>query len=210
MLSGIKIMRNDISSSECLSALWDGELKDDEWTCLFSSINESEQKQAWHANLVIRDVLLNSHELHIHDALNVSDRVVDFLRQEVNEKNKKQVNLLTASQHPSVLKNAVNDPVFQWKKWSGLWSLGLVAVMGWSLWISENAQFSIHENVAINHVVSSATAPIVGGSINVSSSGMVRDARLDELMSARQQVSGANNLQPPVDYLRNASFEKSN
>jgi sigma-E factor negative regulatory protein RseA len=94
---------------------------------------------------------------------------------------------------------AANDAAFRWKLVAGLASFGAVAAIGWSL---VGAPVAAPEQLA-------KTAP--GTELVVASPQglMVRDARLEELLSAHKQLGGTS-LQAPSGFLRHAGFESTN
>lgn len=94
---------------------------------------------------------------------------------------------------------AANDATFRWKLVAGLASFGAVAAVGWSL---VGAPVAAPEQLA-------RTAP--GTELVVASPQglMVRDARLEELLSAHKQLGGTS-LQAPSGFLRHAGFESTN
>ena len=93
--------------------------------------------------------------------------------------------------------DAANDATFRWKLVSGFASLAVVAVVGWTF----AGKPAVPEQLAAGsasteRLVSSPQGPIV------------RDARLEELLSAHKQLGGTS-LQVPPGFLRNAGFEST-
>jgi sigma-E factor negative regulatory protein RseA len=94
---------------------------------------------------------------------------------------------------------AANDSTFRWKLVAGLASFGAMAAVGWSL---VGVPATLPEQLA-------KTAP--GTELVVASPQglMVRDTRLEELLSAHKQLGGTS-LQAPSGFLRHAGFESTN
>ena len=92
---------------------------------------------------------------------------------------------------------AANEGVFRWKLVAGFASLSAALVIAWSFVgtadVSTALQLS-QSPVAEQVVVASPQGP------------MVRDARLEELMTAHKQLGGSS-LQAPSGFLRNAGFD---
>ena len=96
---------------------------------------------------------------------------------------------------PAVL--AANDQQFRWKLVAGFASLGAVAVLAWTLTGSSTG-------ISAPQLAQGVTVPTL---VTASPEGpMIRDARLEELLSAHKQM-GATTLQVPSGFVRNAGFE---
>jgi len=92
---------------------------------------------------------------------------------------------------------AANEGVFRWKLVAGFASLSAALVIAWNFSGTPDASTALQLSqspVAEQVVVASPQGP------------MVRDARLEELMTAHKQLSGSS-LQAPSGFLRNASFD---
>ena len=92
---------------------------------------------------------------------------------------------------------AANEGVFRWKLVAGFASVSAALVIAWNFVGTPDAstalqlsQYAVVEQV----VVASPQGP------------MVRDARLEELMTAHKQLGGSS-LQAPSGFLRNAGFD---
>lgn len=116
---------------------------------------------------------------------------------------------------------AANEPVFRWKMVAGVASVAAAAAIGWA-WMGQGggmqppagAQLARSEQAVPATGQSSvlATAAPAGDLArtrvvigNGSPQVMLRDPRLDELLEAHQQASGASQM--PSGFLRNATFE---
>ena len=92
---------------------------------------------------------------------------------------------------------AANDQQFRWKLVAGFASMGAVAVLAWTLSGSSMGTFA-------PQLAQDVRAPTL---VTASPEGpMIRDARLEELLSAHKQM-GATTLQVPSGFMRNAGFE---
>lgn len=91
---------------------------------------------------------------------------------------------------------AANDTTFRWKLVAGFASFGAMAAVAWTLaGVPAAAPEQLaNSQASTERVVASPQGP------------MVRDARLEELLSAHKQMSSTS-LQVPPGFLRNAGFE---
>lgn len=90
---------------------------------------------------------------------------------------------------------AANDASFRWKLLAGFASFSAVAALGWTLAGAPAGPEQLAATSArTERVVASPEGPVV------------RDARLEEFLSAHKQVGGTS-LQVPPGFLRNAGFE---
>ena len=92
---------------------------------------------------------------------------------------------------------AANEGVFRWKLVAGFASLSAALVIAWSFVDTPDASTALQlsqSSVVEQVVVASPQGP------------MVRDARLEELMTAHKQLGGSS-LQAPSGFLRNAGFD---
>lgn len=94
---------------------------------------------------------------------------------------------------------AANDTTFRWKLVAGLASFSAVAALAWSL---SGVPAAPPEQLATRSTPTERVVPSPEGP-------MVRDARLEELLSAHKQL-GSTSLQVPPGFLRNAGFESAN
>ena len=92
---------------------------------------------------------------------------------------------------------AANDQLFHWKLVAGFASLGAVAVLAWTL-TGSSIGTSLPQMAQDTRAATQVTALPEGP--------MIRDARLEELLSAHKQM-GASTLQVPSGFVRHAGFE---
>lgn len=94
---------------------------------------------------------------------------------------------------------AANDTNFRWKMALGLASFGAAVVVAWTV-VGLPALKS--EPQIAHGRAGTGTELVVASPLGL----MVRDARLEELLSAHKQLGGTS-LQAPSGFLRNAGFE---
>lgn len=114
-----------------------------------------------------------------------------------------------------------NEPVFRWKLVAGAASLAAVAAISWN-WVGgigaapTGAQLAQQQQqppaisvlAASDPNATSAVASAVPTRVQIGNGVpqvMLRDPRLDELLSAHQQAGGGSQM--PSSFLRNATFE---
>lgn len=111
--------------------------------------------------------------------------------------------------------SAANEGHYRWQMLAGFAALAVVASLGWNLLASPDggagAQLALRQGGAV--VAGAATtlaaipAPdVVSGS---GTGGMIRDARLDELMAAHRQTGSFSALHNPAGFLRNATYQEA-
>lgn len=212
------IMTSFTSASELMSALADGQLRDDELVDAWQVIEQADEAVAsWSRYHLIGDLLRAPVAASLPtasrvDATSFVNRLNLKLHAEVTH-----VESLGASVRPALLaadlhtpqhqrqvasrEAAANDGVFRWKLLAGFASLTAVSVITWA---------------AVGQAGVSPTSPQLaqgGGAqqlLVVSPQGvMVRDARLNELLAAHKQLGSMSALQAPSGFLQSAAFEVS-
>lgn len=92
---------------------------------------------------------------------------------------------------------AANEGVFRWKLVAGFASLSAALVIAWNFVGTPDASTALQLS----------QSPVAEQVVVASPQGlMVRDARLEELMTAHKQLGGSS-LQAPSGFLRNAGFD---
>jgi sigma-E factor negative regulatory protein RseA len=205
----------DLKRDHCewISALGDGELRDDELANVFDALaRDPTLTTAWHTYQVIGDVLRSPDLAHSSDGLAFLGKLDARLAHEFAASCIDQSAL--SAQGPVVDKNeasrgvqiAANESVFRWKVLAGVACTALLTVVGSSIWTPPST-------LAVGHVASIAadSQALKQGAVVVESSAgtMLRDPRLDELMAAHRQLGGHSALQVPAGFLRNATHEGS-
>jgi len=191
-------------SCEWLSALADGELAGGELAGagLQQALQLTAARSDWNSYQVIGQVLKTGTGSSMPQGADSA-----FLQRLnvrlANEKVEKLGLLVPPVSSPVLLavpnQPAANAAVFRWQLVAGFASLSAALVVAWSFvgspdasTASQLAQRALAEQV----VVASPLGP------------MVRDLRLEELMTAHKQLGGSS-LQAPSGFLRNAGFENS-
>lgn len=104
---------------------------------------------------------------------------------------------------------AANDSVFRWKLAAGLASLAAVAAVGWNLVGRGGPAAAPAEGAQMAQVSPAspvAEAPVV---VQTVQGQMLRDARLEQLLSEHRQYGGMSALQTSTGFLRNATYDSS-
>jgi sigma-E factor negative regulatory protein RseA len=192
-------MQQAEQAHELASALADGELQGAEFTQALLILESSPEAQSrWHGYHLIGDVLRAGAGAAVsaHDA-----EFVARLRLRLHQDG----SCLQPEARPSSggVPSSANDSVWRWKLVAGLSSLAVVAVLGWQLAVPspQAVQLAVSGSTPVQPQTSVAQA-------NADSPVMIRDPRLDQLITAHQQLGGTSALQMPAGFLRNATFER--
>lgn len=190
-------MTQDCSSPEMLSALFDGQSGSEIVLADLRVADTQAMHSDWNCYQLIGDALRSSssaglvgadpaflHRLSARLSHEVVDPVVTLA-------------VLTPGSVATPTALAANDQQFRWKLVAGFASLSAVAVLAWAL-------AGTSAGVLAPQLAQDATAPTL---VTASPEGpMIRDARLEELLTAHKQM-GATTLQVPSGFVRNAGFE---
>lgn len=190
-------MTQDCPSPEMLSALFDGQSGSEKVLADLRVAGSQAMYSDWNCYQLIGDALRGSSSAGLVGADPAFlQRVSARLSQEVVDPVVTPAGLTLGSVvTPTAL--AANDDQFRWKLVAGFASLGAVAVLAWTLAGSS-------AGVSAPQLAQDATTPTL---VTASPEGpMIRDARLEELLSAHKQM-GATTLQVPSGFVRNAGFE---
>lgn len=184
---------------ELASALADGELQGAEFTQALLALESSPEAQSrWHSYHLVGDVMRAGAGAAVsaHDAEFVARLRLRLHQDEGRPQPEARLG-------PGVVPSSANDSVWRWKLVAGLSSLAVVAVLGW--------QLAVPSPQAVQMAVSGPTPvqpPTSVAQTNAESPVMIRDPRLDQLITAHQQLGGTSALQMPAGFLRNATFER--
>lgn len=212
-----------LKRNEQLSALADGEFDGVDVARLLSgSAAESADLQAtWQAYHVVGDVLRGGEQSAVHASAGFLSRLQERLAQEPALTVERPAPVLTPA--PVLVARRADEPAndasFRWKMVAGCASFAAVAALAWSVvgGVVEPVQPQLAAAPA-PVLQASASAPAVGPASQIVeqpvtlASGeaqvMLRDARLDELLSAHRQAGGSSVLQMPVPagLVRGAAF----
>lgn len=187
---------------DSMSAMADGELRGEAFTQALAACERDPAMLAgWHSYHLIGDVLRSPDLLGTRSASPLLSRLQSRLAHEVIQPvARTDVSQLSPGSIPEEKQTAANDPTFRLKMVAGMVSMGLVAVMVWTLAVQTSSTGSqlVQSPASTDSVLMASPHGII-----------VRDARLDELLAAHKQVGGNSALQIPSGFLRNATFETS-
>lgn len=198
---------NNMDTKEMVSALADGQLDAGQAAiCLAAVARDETAIQAWQSYILIGEVLRSAERGALPSSTAFLRRVTQRLSSEVVAAPPPVVHAPVAEPAKVTARQlrspAANDGVFRWKLVAGLASLAAVAAVGWSV-LGLGAMGSQASRLAASPAGKGAPVMLAGGERGV----MIRDARLDELLAAHQQLGGATALQTPSGFLRNATFD---
>ncbi len=184
---------------ELLSALADGELGQSEFDAVLQACGQDPATLArWNTyHLIGHGLRAPASPVYSADAA-----FVNGLRQALA----REPSLISEQPRLAVIPaangEASNDASFRWKMVAGFASVAAVCAIGWNAVTTlpnggapQLAQASPPASASQQLVVASPQGP------------MVRDARIEELMAAHRQFSGASALQVPSGFLQNAALE---
>lgn len=170
------------SMQEQLSALYDGQLSSEQAAALVhASLQDDGLFLQWRSVCAIADVLRQAQSAGVMPVV-VGARAI-------------------AADMPIPTAPAANDGLFRWKMLAGFAALAAVGSMVWGLAGSQGtggALLASNPTAAQQQLITVQTsqdAPV-----------MIRDPRLDELLAAHKQFSGASALNQPAGSLRSASL----
>lgn len=102
---------------------------------------------------------------------------------------------------------AANDAVFRWKLVAGLASLAAVVAVTWTIGTGgQDGQLAGPQMASATPMSESASTiqPVV---VQTAQGQVLRDARLEQLLSEHRQFGGMSALQAPAGFLRNATYD---
>ena len=202
---------------EALSALMDGQTQGADARAALQMMASDEARECWQVYHLVGDVLRSADLAACgRDSAFVS-RLSARLQQEARPLS---VVAVQSAELPILARPAANDGVFRWKMVAGLASFAAVATIGWSVMGGIGPQAGAAPQLAQAQPAAAPTqvmtlAPAPGLSQSELAAAepadmgavMLRDPRLDELLAAHRQTSGASALGNAAGFLRNATFE---
>ncbi|SCK60865.1 sigma-E factor negative regulatory protein RseA [Variovorax sp. HW608] len=211
-------MKHTNTVREQVSALADGHLRGEEFARMVGRIGfDEELRDTWQTYHLVGDVLRSGVHAPCSDTTTFLSRFQDRL---AAEPPLQALEALPEAEpvHRSRAE-AANEPVFRWKLVAGAASLAAAAAIGWN-WVGiegsrpAGAQLAQQQAAPAAVVAAANVAPaprqtLIPARVLVGNGNpqvMLRDPRLDQLLEAHQQVSGASQL--PSGFLRNATFER--
>lgn len=183
-----------MDKQELISALADGQLQGEAFArAVEAAASDARAREAWCAYHLVGEVLRTGRASTGAPSEEFLSRLQRSLQQE-------QATRLPVVQ-PVLLvdrrQSASND--WLWKLAAGVASMAAVAAVGWNMW-GGSAAGSGQPQLA--------TAPAGATAVmEASTTPMMRDPRLDELLDAHRQLGGATALGTPSGFLRNATFQ---
>lgn len=210
---------DDVSrTKELISALADGQLRGDELaSAVRLAASDAEARATWHVYHLVGDVLRSQDLACASTDAAFMARLSARLAHEPMDAPEAALPApvaVDAVVRPAL--PAANDAGFRWKMVAGLASVVAVTAVGWTSFSAIQAGDGARLASA-TAPSTPAAAPVAGVAqpaqvqqqVNVAGTPqiMLRDPRLDELMSAHRQFGDASALQMPAGFLRNATFE---
>jgi len=194
---------------EFLSALTDGEISSDELGILFSAgEHRSPVRADWAAYQLIGDVLRSPGGSALLADCDFLEKINQRLALETTQitsfvpiqRAADKVEIVAVPSGVYVRGKASNDGNFRWKLLAGFASLAAVSAVGFNVLgfmapVDAPQLAQAHEPPLQRVLVASPQGP------------MLRDARLEELLTAHRQMGATSALQVPSGFLRNATFE---
>ncbi len=199
---------------EWVSALVDGELRDEEFARAIVYIEDSRvAREAWDTYHLVGEVLRSGKlETLGHDEI-----FIERLRRELTsnahdtvafEQDRKRLERVNLSAVP-----AANDS--WWRRVAGLASVAFVGILVWQAaqWLGQGNSAGNTSTLAQAPAPAQASASSASSaSLEATDSGgavMLRDPQLDALLAAHRQHGGVTALQVPAGFLRNATFNEA-
>jgi sigma-E factor negative regulatory protein RseA len=197
-----------IEKNALVSALVDGQLRDTEFAQAMALLDDSaEARQRWHSYHVVGDAMRTGQvDVRPHEA--------DFVLR-LRAKLQQEPSLLDLQLAPDQAKNhaALTDTTRPsgndrwWRLVVGLASVAMVTVVAWQ---GFQGLMNPGTQLAVASRTSSATVTLAqsGATAGSAAQVMIRDPKIDALLSAHRQFGGTSALQTPTGFLRNATFEE--
>lgn len=193
-------------STDELSALMDGELSGSQKDRTLSQLLSNEQAQAtWHAYHVLGDVLRSDALAEAGADRLFWARLEARLTQEPGIPGKGAAAVASTEPSPQAgLRRSANADSFKWGVLAGTACTVLLAVVAVMVWMPRTPSALLAASPGPAQV---AAADSQANTAVLAPDGMIRDPRLDQLLSAHQQLGGHSALQMPSGFLRNATYE---
>jgi sigma-E factor negative regulatory protein RseA len=196
---------NKIETHEMISALADGQLQGEAFARgVEAAAADPAGREAWATYHLIGDVLRSGEMAASAPAGAFMDKLCARLALEPVPVPSRPGVPQPLPVRAAAPREAANDGSFRWKMLAGAASVAAVAAVTWTFVASPAAPLAQPQLAAAPAVAAPAPPTVLAGSER---GVMIRDPRLDELMAAHRQFGGANALQMPAGFLRNATFE---
>ena len=194
------------SHHELLSALFDGQAGSGLALADMPLFDSGDALGSWNAYQLIGESLCaQTSQLSTSAALGADPAFLQRLNEKLEREEIEKPTPLRVVSAPSVILSqpaaAANDGQYRWKLVAGFASLAAVLAVAWNV-----AGTGLGSSASQLAQSGAAQATVV---VTQSPAGpMIRDARLEELLSAHKQF-GATTLQVPSGFVRNASLDTS-
>ncbi len=195
-------MNSTTQHPELISALTDGQLSHDELAHAMALCKgDSNALAQWNAYHLVGDVLRSPGLV----AQGADPAFLDRLRSRLSLEASLDVvapGVVAGPQDTSASgapREASNDAAFRWKLVAGFASVAAVAAVAWTAGAGLLAP-----SAAPQLAQSGGPQPVV---VMSEQGAVLRDARMQELLTAHKQFGGTSALQMPSGFLRNATFE---
>lgn len=198
-----------MTNTELVSALVDGQLRDDEFAEAMALLERSgEARQSWHAYHVVGDALRTGHaDARAHEA----DFVLRLRARLQQETMRSGLQAAPDSMMPDAAMPGARDPQGKkrisandrhWRLVVGLASVAMVGVIAWQGFQDAGLPQAQLTSASVPQAASSPQMAVAPAPV------MLRDPQLDALLAAHRQFGGTSALQTPTGFLRNATFEE--
>ena len=188
-------MDHKMDNQELISALADGHLQGDAVARAVQAASaDARGRQAWCNYHLVGEVLRTGRA----SSGSAPEAFLARLRERLeDEKPLAAPEPLAAQAAVDTSRPPANDWI--WKLAAGVASVAAVAAVGWNMWGGSAAPVPQPQLATAPEA-----APVV---VEAGAPAMIRDARLDQLLSVHRQFGGAGLLQTSSGFIRNATFE---
>lgn len=199
------------SQAELVSALMDGELRNDEFACALGYLEGNQEAcGAWDTFHLVGEVLRGSKlQMAAHDPAFIERWRVAVTTDAIYKEVADDVFMGDGQIFDSDVPVA-NDS--WWRRVAGLASVAFVAILVWQAaqWMGSGGSAGNASTLA----QAPARSPVLTSSASVAAAQeggavMLRDPQLDALLAAHRQHGGVTALQVPAGFLRNATFNEA-
>ena len=188
-----------------VSALMDGELQGSaQQASVETLLKDARAQEAWHRYHLIGDILRSDELAAGARDLQFLTKLESRLSQETMAARVEMPERVAVLPPDGKHHTSANSDRFRWRMAAGGALTLALAVM---------AVFVLEPNMGRADIPMAVAPQIVPdtqadvAAISVAPDGMIRDPRLDQLLSAHQQLGGHSALQMPSGFLRNATYD---
>lgn len=197
---------NKDDMNERLSALVDGRLDAEELAAALAFAVEGEDGRAtWQLYHLVGDVLRSPDLARLADPAFMQRLRAQLTKETLAAQPRTLVQATLMAPTSTAATSAANASVFRWKMLAGLASLAALGVIGLSALAP--LQGGGFVGVPVQPQAVAPAEPLVTVADADGQQVMIRDPRLDELLTAHKQFGSMSTVQMPTGFLRNATFE---